>query len=38
MSKTKSDTMPVTSCVFYKSRHLFTGGTDNLKVWDVVSD
>ncbi len=37
ISKTKSDTMPVSACVFYKN-HLFTGGTDNLKVWDLKSD
>lgn len=38
IAKTKSDTMPISSCVFYKSNHLFTAGTDNLKVWDLTSD
>lgn len=38
IAKTKSDTMPVTSCVFYKANHLFTAGTDNLKAWDLSSD
>lgn len=38
LAKTKSDTMPVTSCVFYKNNNLFTAGTDNLKVWDISSD
>jgi WD40 repeat protein len=37
IAKTKCDTMPVSSCVFYRSSHLFTAGTDNLKVWDLVS-
>lgn len=36
VSKTKSDTMPVSSCVFYKNNHLFTAGTDNLKAWDIT--
>lgn len=38
IAKTKSDTMPISSCVFYKSNHLFTAGTDNLKVWDLTND
>jgi WD40 repeat protein len=38
IAKTRSDTMPISSCVFYHSGHLFTAGTDNLKVWDLVSD
>lgn len=38
IAKTKSDTMPVSACVFYKSTHLFTAGTDNLKVWDLAAD
>lgn len=38
IAKTKSDTMPVSACAFYKSSHLFTAGTDNLKVWDLASD
>jgi|688.fasta_scaffold300383_1 hypothetical protein len=38
IGKTKSDTMPTSSCVFYKTNHLFTAGTDNLKVWDITSD
>jgi ligand-binding SRPBCC domain-containing protein len=37
IAKTKCDTMPVSACVFYQSTHLFTAGTDNLKVWDLVS-
>ena len=37
IGKTKSDTMPVTSCFFYRDNHLFTAGTDNLKVWDLDS-
>ena len=38
IAKTKSDTMPISSCVFYKTHHLFTAGTDNLKVWDLTND
>lgn len=38
IGKTKSDTMPISACVFYKSSHLFTAGTDNLKVWDITQD
>lgn len=38
IAKTKSDTMPVSACVFYKSSFLFTAGTDNLKVWDLAAD
>ena len=30
--------MPISSVVFHKSRHLFTAGTDNLKLWDLESD
>jgi hypothetical protein len=37
IAKTKCDTMPISNCVFYKTSHLFTAGTDNLKVWDLVS-
>ena len=37
IGKTKSDTMPVSSCFFYRDTHLFTAGTDNLKVWDLDS-
>ncbi len=38
IGKTKSDTMPVSACAFYKTNHLFTAGTDNLKVWDVSQE
>jgi WD40 repeat protein len=38
IAKTKSDTMPISSCVFYKENYLFTAGTDNLKVWDLKND
>lgn len=37
IGKTKSDTMPVSACCFYRESHLFTAGTDNLKVWDLDS-
>lgn len=35
IGKTKSETMPVVSSVFYKDSHLFTAGTDNLKAWKI---
>ena len=34
---TKNETMPVSSVVFHEEKYLLTGGTDNLKVWDVGS-
>jgi hypothetical protein len=30
--------MPITCVSFYKNDYLFTGGTDNLKVWDVKNE
>jgi WD40 repeat protein len=38
VGKTKSDTMPISACAFYKTDYLFTAGTDNLKVWDTSQE
>lgn len=38
VGKTKNDSMPITACSFYKTKYLFTAGTDNLKAWNVEED
>ena len=33
--KTKSDSVAITGCAFYKDENLFTAGNDNLKAWHI---